>query len=380
MEKTRIIVFTDWYLPGFKAGGPIRSVSNLISTLSNNLKFSVITSDKDYHSSAPYEGVLSDKWVLGSFGEQVIYLSDGKKSLKRIFKLLKETPFDVVYLNSMFSLWFTIIPLLVLKIFFPAKQVVLAPRGMLAQGAMSVKHRKKSYFLKILKLLGLHKNVIFHASSKDEEQDIARFFKNRIVVAPNVPILPDWAAATEKFRNKLKLFSVARVSPEKNLLFGLEVLTTVTAEVEFNIYGTVNNSSYWALCQKVISNMPKNITVAYHGEVSHDQLSSKVFNNHHALFLPTLGENFGHIIFESFGAGCPVIISDQTIWKGLSEKKAGFDLPLEQPKLFKSAIELLAELDQEEFEKWRVGARNCAEAYATNNNIMEQNLRLFLNA
>ena len=37
-----------------------------------------------------------------------------------------------------------------------------------------------------------------------------------------------------------------------------------------------------------------------------------MFQEYDLLFLPTKGENFGHVILESMSAGTPVLISDTT--------------------------------------------------------------------
>src|SRR5438132_620616 len=49
----------------------------------------------------------------------------------------------------------------------------------------------------------------------------------------------------------------------------------------------------------------------YCGPIPHEQVAG-VLSDNDLLYLPTLGENFGHIIVESFAAGCPVLISDCT--------------------------------------------------------------------
>jgi hypothetical protein len=33
MTKKKILVFVDWYLPGYKAGGQIRSVASMVGHL-----------------------------------------------------------------------------------------------------------------------------------------------------------------------------------------------------------------------------------------------------------------------------------------------------------------------------------------------------------
>ncbi|CAN5434615.1 hypothetical protein BH10BAC1_BH10BAC1_14720 [soil metagenome] len=31
MAKKKVLIFIDWYLPGYKAGGPRQSVANLVA-------------------------------------------------------------------------------------------------------------------------------------------------------------------------------------------------------------------------------------------------------------------------------------------------------------------------------------------------------------
>ena len=48
----RVLVTIGSYLPGYKAGGPIRSVANLIDALGDDFEFRVVTSDKDLGEDA----------------------------------------------------------------------------------------------------------------------------------------------------------------------------------------------------------------------------------------------------------------------------------------------------------------------------------------
>ena len=45
--KPKVLIFIDWYKPGFKAGGPIQSVSNIVSQLGKDYEFYIITRDTD---------------------------------------------------------------------------------------------------------------------------------------------------------------------------------------------------------------------------------------------------------------------------------------------------------------------------------------------
>lgn len=103
----------------------------------------------------------------------------------------------------------------------------------------------------------------------------------------------------------------------------------------------------------------------------------QVVSQCHAMILPTEGENFGHAIFEAFGAGVPVIISDQTQWRNLSAQKAGWDLPLDQPEQFSLALQTAANLNQEEWEAYRWGAHQLATRFFEEHDFRNRYLQLF---
>ncbi len=55
----KILVCCDWYEPGFKAGGPIRSCVNFVNQMKEDYQIYVLTSDRDLDEQAPYEGIDS---------------------------------------------------------------------------------------------------------------------------------------------------------------------------------------------------------------------------------------------------------------------------------------------------------------------------------
>ena len=86
---------------------------------------------------------------------------------------------------------------------------------------------------------------------------------------------------------------------------------------------------YWSKCIALITQLPKNVVVTYKKELAFNEVQTTI-SNYHALFLPTLNENFGHSIVESLLSGCPAIISDQTPWDDLEKNNAGKN-PAKQP-------------------------------------------------
>jgi len=127
---------------------------------------------------------------------------------------------------------------------------------------------------------------------------------------------------------------------------------------------------------KINQLLPSNIKVQYCNVVRHDQVVS-VMAEYDLFFLPTLGENFGHVILEALCAGCPVLVSDQTPWRGLEEKGVGWDLPLDRPELFQSVLQKCVEMNQEEHAKWSRRAWEYGIQITQDDKVVEQNRQLF---
>src|SRR5689334_10638269 len=96
----RILTIVDWYLPGYKAGGPIRTVSNLVRLLSSKFDFYVLTSDRDFGDHKAYDGVKTECWEVLD-GARIFY--SNHLSLRNLRRRITEVQPDVIYLNSFFS-------------------------------------------------------------------------------------------------------------------------------------------------------------------------------------------------------------------------------------------------------------------------------------
>ena len=117
----------------------------------------------------------------------VLYLSPEKQNKKYLKTLMNETHFDIAYINGIYSYFFSILPLKLLK--KTGKKTIIAPRGMLSEQAFSSKEIKKRVFLNIAKLSGLYKKVIFQATYKNEINDIKNILskKTNVIFTPNLP-------------------------------------------------------------------------------------------------------------------------------------------------------------------------------------------------
>jgi glycosyltransferase involved in cell wall biosynthesis len=122
--------------------------------------------------------------------------------------------------------------------------------------------------------------------------------------------------------------------------------------------------------------LPQNVKANYKGVIPNSEVNSTL-SSYDAMLMPTLGENFGHIILESFIAACPVIISDQTPWQNLEETKAGWAIPLNQQSKFVEVIALLAKMDTNEFKQLSHGAYQKAKSFIENKELISSNRALF---
>jgi glycosyltransferase involved in cell wall biosynthesis len=372
-SKIKILVFIDWFLPAYKAGGPIQSVNNIIQHFSNTFDFYVITSNRDLNEIIP--SIETDKWHKKE-KYSIYYLSDKSYNKQKIEKLIKNVNPDFCYFNSLFSIKYSFTPLKIAKkLKIPT---ILATRGMLGKGALAIKPIKKKLFLAYFKLLNLHRYLTFHATALEERNEIIATFgeKTKVKLASNLAApLPDFCLK-KKAVNKLNLFFLSRINPKKNLKQVLTVLSKIRQEfeVKLSIIGPIDDENYWGECQKLISNLRKNILVEVLGAIPHQEIS-KLLTQEHLLFLPTNHENYGHVIVEAWQNSCPVIISQNTPWRALTEKTAGYDLDSEEDYI--KTIEFFCKMTGEEFLVWNKGAFKMAELLNSNDNELQNTLLLF---
>jgi glycosyltransferase involved in cell wall biosynthesis len=310
----RVLMTSQFFRPGFKAGGPIRSVSRIVDTVPPDVDLTLITSDRDLGDSRPYPG-LPTGWALQG-PIRVFRLNEGDQGQAlHLVRDLRARAWDLMYVNSLFNPRYSLAPVLAARLgMITARRVLIAPRGELSQGALGLKSGKKAAFLKGWLRLLATMNVRWHATSDQEAADIRAAAPDaRIEVCQDRGDGPAAPLPVADPAPIPRLAFVSRISPMKNLQLALEALVEVTTSAQFDIYGPVGDPDYWRHCQKIMDRMSPTIDVTYRGELDHEKVRPTL-NGYDAMLLPTLGENFGHIIAEALSASCPVICSDRTPW------------------------------------------------------------------
>ena len=344
-NKATILTFTSWYFPGCKSGGPAQSIANLVENLGDEFTFLVVTRDRDLGDTTPYQLSGTGDWhEMGK--AKVRYLGPKRQTPRAIAQLLRETPHDILYLNSVWDLYFTTLPLLVLRLGGAPRpsRVIISPRGGFSPGALRLRHRVKKAYLWLTRRVGLYKGAIWQASTPLEAENILQvtgFSGSGVIkIASDLPRkfqgVPEKQLVSDQ--GSLRIAFLSRISPMKNLGFALQILRDVQADITFSIYGPYEDKHYWDICAGLIDTLPDNVVVKVAGTVLSTDVVATLAE-HDLFFLPTLGENFGHVIVEAFQAGLPALISDNTPWRNLEAQSLGADLSLDHPEAFVAWIE-----------------------------------------
>lgn len=380
--KKRALIMASYYVPSIKGGGPIQSIKNLVENLSDKIDFYIICADRDLGDVEPFKYIKTDEWIqVGK--ARVFYTNYSSLTWKKTAEIINSIDYDVIYLNSLFSYKDSIVPILLSKLKrIPRTPIVMAPRGQLAQGALGLKSGKKKQYLNAAKILGIYNNIIWHATANTEKREIIEVFGNstKIIVANNLTANYgelNYDKNIEKKKGELKIVFVSRVHPKKNLKMAIELLKEINGKIEFNIYGPLEDKVYWSQCEQIVEELPENVYVSYKGMLNHDDVRN-VFKEHHIFIFPTLGENFGHVISEALIGGCPVIISDQTPWRGLRELNVGWDIELNDSVGFKIALKQFVEMTQTEYDDIAKNAFEYGKKTSNSETDLRNSLSLFI--
>ena len=96
-------------------------------------------------------------------------------------------------------------------------------------------------------------------------------------------------------------------------------------------------------------------------------------------FLPTAGENFGHVILESLCSGTPVLISDTTPWRNLQDLGVGWDISLSKREEFIDVIEKIHKYSEVDYSQLRINAKSYSNLKVNDESAVEANRKLFNN-
>lgn len=360
-KKPVVLVLTGYYLPGHRAGGPVRSISNVVERLGAEFDFRIVTPDRDVGVDEPYAGVKVDRWV--PVGQAAVrYVSPAAAARGAVDDVVATTEHDVLYLNSFFHPTYTIRPLLRRWFGRRAGRTLVAPRGELGRGALELKGVKKQAFIGFSRVTRLYETVRWHATGASERDDIRRMFGTGadVFVAPNLGtpgfLAPRVTAWPHKPEGVARLVFASRIMRKKNLAFLISSLRYLRGEIRLDVVGPIEDAAYWAHCSELAKSLPSHVSFEYQGSVQPDDMPA-LLDRYDLFVLPTLNENFGHAIVEALSRGLPAVISDTTPWQDLDDAGAGAVVPLVSPERFAAAVQRFVDMAPETFERHRLAAK-----------------------
>lgn len=355
-DRPKVLVVAGQYRPGYKAGGPVASVENLVQALGQEFDFRVLSLNHDLGETEPY--------ALDRRRPEAVYVSRNAAA-SAVRREVRAAP-GIVYVQSLFDPFWGLMPIMLA----PRRRLLISPRGQLASGAMKYGRGKKQIALSMLKARGLG-GAFWQATAESDAAEIhyaAPWIpRDKLLLAPNLPSDPGFVLR-RKPQGRLKAVYVGRIAAKKNLLTA--VRAAVRAGIELEVVGPAEDAAYDNECR-----LAANERVTFVGALPPEGVRERL-RAADAFLFPTYGENYGHSIVEAMLSGLPVLIGDTTPWRDLEKTRAGFDLPPNDVERFAASLKKLTELPEEEYVRWSEGARATIEAATEREAAVEASRRM----
>jgi glycosyltransferase involved in cell wall biosynthesis len=345
--KRSILILIGRYLPGESDGGPVRTIRNLVDHLGYEYQFLIMTNDRDSNDNQPYQNITPDTWNI--IGEtEVYYSSPNRFSINAILKASSRV--DLIYCCGIYNIY-ALKVMLLKKIGYISKPLVIAPMGSLSKGALTFKRFKKYLYINMCVKFGIFNGLKWSVSSEDEKCEVAKINSNnahiyiaRDLSRKNAPVIQN----RNKEKGTINIVYISRIVKKKNLLGAIDIVSKLQGDVKFEIYGNQEDKDYWNICEKRLREAPNRIMWEYHGVIKSIDVIDE-FAHHDVFLFPTFGENYGHVIIEACTAGCVPIISNKTPWHDLNVCECGNEIELHNISEFVSIIHKYQNMSCEAF-------------------------------
>lgn len=366
----KALIFSDFFCPSRQAGGSATALDYIVRRLDSRMSIEVITRSTEPDGTTL--DVHADTWQ--PYGKALIRYCSRTSALLRLLPnaIHRKSP-DLLFFNSLFSLSYTILPLIVARMLGYRGGIVLAPRGELFESALALGAQKKRIAIRLMRMLRLHRGVIWQVTSQFEEQEVKRKFPNAHVTRCNELLPPDVGVTRRRIAKdagSLRLAFVSRLAKNKNLLYAIQLVDSIKDKnVTLDVFGPIDDPAYWEECQAAISRLDDPCRVRYKGIAERGKVVD-LLSNYHAFLFPTLGENYGYVILEALLACRPVLISTETPWRDLREGGAGEAIDLARPDAFVTQILALRDMSQDVYDE----ACSRVEAYTKSYLLADESL------
>ena len=249
-RQMKVVVFSPYYPPAYRAGGPVRSVSHLVRATPPAFSARVVSRNWDLGDRARLV-TEANTWVARE--QDTVWARDpGLRHYARALAGAARQRPGLVYLNSLFDPWMAIVPALVWRVLGArGSTLVVAPRGQLAPTALAKSAARKRVLVWFWRGITRHRRVVLHAATEQEKTDVERALGSVEVVVrandvgPLLPAMPAPPAAGE-----LRAVFLGRIVPIKGLLELLRSLRDHERPMSLDIYGPEEDLHYVDQCRR----------------------------------------------------------------------------------------------------------------------------------
>ena len=84
----KVLILYNYFLPAYKAGGPIQSIANLVRVENHEYQFYIICSNKDHNTTEPLQGVKVNEWNNFEDKASVYYLTKDQTNVANLRALI----------------------------------------------------------------------------------------------------------------------------------------------------------------------------------------------------------------------------------------------------------------------------------------------------
>jgi glycosyltransferase involved in cell wall biosynthesis len=206
------------------------------------------------------------------------------------------------------------------------KPLIMSPRGMLSQAALSFSRRKKQVIWSLLQGSIMRHAACLHATSEAEYIEIrAAGLSNPVAIIPNGIDIPTCRAERRADIGRIRtVLYLGRIHPKK----GLDRLVDAWSQIEskvpawrLQILGPAE-SGYDAELRAQVARL--GLTSVSIDDAIYGDAKLSAYRRADLFVLPTLNENFGLTVAEALAAETPVIATMGAPWSGLKSEGCGW--------------------------------------------------------
>jgi len=337
INTMKINLIIPSFYPAVIYGGPIFSTLHTCTELAKlkDVDLKVVTTNANRDSKLDLD---SNSWIqlndffVKYYDETII----GKLSLSMVLNCWREIrDSDIIHVQSIFS---TPTPLSLFYSYIFRKNVLISPRGSLGVWCLNNGSRFKNIWLNLL-IRPLTKNVIWHATSNQERNEIKSVFPNsNVEIIPNGIDLEYYSKPKKynrdeycnKFLTDIPSFkvdkiitSMGRIQSKKGFDILIKSFYLVLKQYPNSILLIAgDDEGYLNNLLRIVEELNLKKNVYFVGCVS-GQDKVDFFANSDLFVLPSHNENFGNVYIESLAAGTPIVASLNTPWSEVESANCG---------------------------------------------------------